>query len=193
MMRSAKYGRTVQILCLVLLSGLLFWLSAFQQVGDPVFSHESGFYEEDFLLEISAANAAKIYYTLDGSRPDETAPEYTGPLHITNATKNENTHSMRTDVSAGFYTDLINQYKPDDGNPGYRVPDFLLDKCTVLRAVAVSRDGTVSNEISATYFVGLSAADYDGCNIISVITDPDNLYDSQTGIYVTGNVFTEYM
>lgn len=193
MMRSAKYGRTVQILCLVLLSGLLFWLSTFQQVGDPVFSHESGFYEEDFLLEISAANAAKIYYTLDGSQPDETALEYTGPLHITNATKNENTHSMRTDVSAGFYADLIAEHKPKDGKPKYQTPDYLLDKCTVLRAVAVSRDGTVSNEISATYFVELRAEDYDGCNIISVITDPANLYDSENGIYVTGNRFMEYM
>ena len=193
MMRSAKHGRTVQILCLVLLSGLLFWLSAFHQVGDPVFSHESGFYEESFLLEISAPNAAKIYYTLDGSVPDRHSREYTGPLHITNATKNENTHSMRTDVSAGFYTDLIDQYKPEDGNPGYRAPEFLLDKCTVIRAVAVSRDGTVSNEISATYFVELSAEDYNGCNIVSVITDPANLYDSQTGIYVTGDIFTQYM
>lgn len=193
MIRSVKLQRTFLIFCLVLLSGLLYWLSSFQCVGDPVFSHGSGFYEEDILLEISAANAAKIYYTLDGSEPDENALEYTGPISITNATPSENKHSMRTDTSTGFYLDLIEKFGARDGDYGFVPPDYPVDKCTIVRAVAVSRDETVSGITSASYFVGLSAEDYDGCNIISIYTDPANLFDGKTGIYVTGDVFQEYL
>ncbi len=193
MIRSVKLQRCVWILCLVLLGGLLAWLSSFQYVGDPVFSHGAGFYEEDILLEISASNAAKIYYTLDGSVPDKNALEYTGPILLTNASEKENGHAMRTDLSAGFYSDLIDQYQVLDGHPGYTPPDFLIDKCTVVRVVAYSPDESVSEISSASYFVGLSAADYDGCSILSVYTDSANLFDSKTGIYVTGDILETYL
>lgn len=193
MIRSVKQQRCILVLCLILLGGLLLWLSTLDYVGDPVFSHESGFYEEDILLEISAPNAAKIYYTLDGSTPDTHSLEYTGPIRIGNASLQENTHSMRTDVSAGFHPDLIEQYQATDGNPGYVQPDYLLDKCTVIRAIAISPDDTPSEIVSGSYFVGLSADDYDGCNIVSIYTDEANLFDSKTGIYVMGDVLDQYL
>ena len=206
-----KKQRFILILCVLLLSGILFWIALLNynikledssQIGEPVsscpieqpvFSYKSGFYEDEFYLEITASSEATIYYTLDGSLPDESSFIYRKPLLITDATQNDNYHSMRTDTSAGFRSDLIAQYQTLDDDPNYVAPDFLVDKCTVIRAVAISPSGAVSEVSSASYFVGISPQNYNGCNFISLITDPDNLFDSQKGIYVTGDIFTDYL
>lgn len=180
--------RSVLILLVLLLSGILLWIAFLDYVERPTFSHDSGFYADSFLLTISAFHAEEIYYTLDGSEPDENALRYTGPIRITDATQNENGDSMRTDVSTGFRSDLIGP-----NSPGYAAPDFPVDKCSVLRAIAVSPWGSVSEIASAVYFVGVRPEDYHGCNILSLTTDPGNLFDSQTGIYVTGEAFAEYL
>lgn len=155
----------------------------------PVFSMESGFYDESFCLEIESEAGNILYYTLDGSIPDENSLVYEEPVLIENATYHENTYSMNTDVSTGFYSEIIQKMETWDADPGYMAPDFLIDKCTVVRAVSVSPGGVRSEEVSASYFVGIDPASYENCNIISLITDPDNLFDPETGIYVAGNAF----
>lgn len=51
------------------------------------FSAESGFYEEDVVLEIDAPGllpkGAKIHYTLDGEEPTQNSPVYKGPVRLT--------------------------------------------------------------------------------------------------------------
>lgn len=180
--------RSILILVVLLWSGILLRIAFLDYVEQPVFSHDSGFYEDSFSLVISSLNAQEIYYTLDGSTPDENSLKYTGPIRIADATQNDNGNSMRTDVSTGFRSDLIGP-----GSPDYATPDFLVDKCTVIRAIAVSPWGSVSKMASAVYFVNIRPEDYHGCNILSLTTDPGNLFDSQTGIYVTGAPFDEYL
>ena len=63
------------------------------------FSRESGFYEEPFTLEMTAPFGTEIYYTLDGSWPDENAILYTTPIYIDDATPHPNVYSMRTDMA----------------------------------------------------------------------------------------------
>lgn len=159
----------------------------------PCFSLESGFYEESFFLEISCDAECDIYYTLDGSEPNENSCVYEKSILIDNATNYKNTYSMNTDVSTGFYQELQEQYGISDTNPGYKVPDYLIDKCTVVRAIAISKSGTKSEEICASYFVGLRPEEYRGCKIVSLISNPENLFDPEYGIYVTGNIFKEYV
>lgn len=160
----------------------------------PIFSHNSGFYEDEFYLNIEAPmDGMKIYYTLDGSEPSLDSFVYTEPLLIDNASLHENTYSTITDVSAGFRTDLIEQYETAEKAPGYMVPDFLVDKCTIVRAVAYAPGEIKSDMATATYFVGTKPQDFEGCNIVSIISSPDNLFDAETGIYVTGNVFEDYL
>lgn len=185
-----------KLICILVLLALIISSSVLiftDYVGDPVFSENSGFYEDDFYLELSAFNADKIYYTLDGSVPDENSYEYTEPILISNATFNENTNSMRTDTSTSFYANSADVYTPPMAKYHYAPPDFLIDKCTVIRAIAVNRSGVKSEISDSTFFVGISSEDYGNCNIISIITDPDNLFDEETGIYVTGNVFKNYL
>lgn len=178
-------SRRNALLCLVLICGAFCLLL----LGDKyihtelTFSRESGFYEEPFELELSAPIGAKIYYTLDGSEPDENAALYVDPLKIDDATAHPNTYSMRTDVSAEFLSD-----SPVNKSPGY-----LIDKCTVVRAVYQDADGNLSEVKTESYFVGFEAKPgYQNLNVISIVTDPDNLFDPDKGIYVWGRECDSY-
>lgn len=158
-----------------------------------VFSHESGFYDEDFELEIFTDKGGDIYYTLDGSEPDNHSLRYNGPIHITDASVNENVYSMRTDVSVGFLDDEIEQYSIAQGSLGYTVPDYKVDKATIVRAVVYYNEFQHSEIRTESYFVGFSdKKGYEGMNVLSIVTDPNNLFDDEKGIYVTGVTFKDY-
>ncbi len=162
-----------------------------QVILPPVtFSHDSGFYDDAFYLEIKG-NGNQVYYTLDSSDPDERSIRYTGPILIQDASPNENVYSAVTDMSAYYDKALLKR-----NNKGmvhkYRLPDEPIDKATVIRAVSVDDAGNRSPAVTAVYFVGFGAKKgYRGMNIMSVTTDPANLFDPQKGIYVLGEKFAE--
>ena len=57
------------------------------------------------------------------------------------------------------------------------------------RAVNVDEEGNRSPVASATYFVGFDQKEgYRGMNILSILTEPDNLFDYDKGIYVMGSI-----
>lgn len=175
-------NRRKALLCLVSICGLLCLLL----LGDNYFpkglcfSRESGFYEEPFALELSAPFGAKIYYTLDGSVPDENALPYTAPIWIEDASSNPNVHAMRTDLS----------YETTMAGVPYQLPDYPVDKCTIIRAACQDADGNFGEVKTESYFVGYDdKAGYDGMNVVSVVTDPANLFDYDKGIYVFGRGF----
>lgn len=155
------------------------------------FSKEPGFYEEEFELEIKSTFGT-IYYTLDGTLPDKDSPKYEKPLLITDATINENRYSMKTDVSTGFCDEEIRKLSYDD--PGYNLPDYKIDKATIVRAVAYNEAGQYSEIKTAAHFVGFSQKDgYEGMSTLSIVTDPSDLFDYETGIYVTGKGYGDYI
>ena len=161
--------------------------------GQPVlsFSRESGFYDDPFYLEMDHSNGT-VYYTLDCSRPDETSQIYTQPVLIDDASQNENLYSMRTDVAV-FDRALVKER--DAGTPeDYVVPDSLVDKCTVVRAVCIDELGGRSEEKSGVFFVGYDERPaYDSLSVVSLYTSPENLFDHEDGIYVTGKVMEDYL
>ncbi len=57
-------------------------VNQFQQyiARTPEFGYEPGSYDEVVLLKISANTTGKIYYTLDGSTPDQNSSVYIAPL-----------------------------------------------------------------------------------------------------------------
>ena len=166
-------------------------VSAYREDEALYFSREAGFYDEPFYLEIIAPTK-EIYYTLDGTDPDRNSLRYTGPIWIEDASKNENIHSARTDVSFRYY-DL-----DEDGNfrltdSYYKLPEENVDKCTILKAAYYDVLGGRSEIRCASYFVGFDQKEgYSGCKVISLITDPDNLFDDEKGIYVLGDSFKRY-
>jgi len=139
----------------------------------PTFSAESGFFDSDFYLEMSTQDDCSIYYTLDGSKPTEDSILYTEPILINDVTQQPNKWSIRTDFSV----------------VEYRIPDEPVDKCTIIRAVAISKEGIYSKEKTASYFVGYGERyGYSNGYVISIVTDPENLFSDEKGICVIGNV-----
>lgn len=163
------------------------------------FSVPSGFYEEDFWLEIKAPSD-EIYYTLDGSIPSKDSIPYTGPIYITDASFNENSYSMREDLSTAFLEEIIIEYLGEEvynakyRTPRYTVPDYLIDKATVIRTVYYDIFGNEQEMNVGTYFVGYDdKTGYDTKYTLSLVTDPVNLFDYDSGIYVLGDTFGSYL
>lgn len=170
-------SRKCALFCLLFLCGVLSLLLLYDNYSPAglCFSRESGFYEEPFELELSAPFGEKIYYTLDGSIPDENAFLYETPIYIDDATSQPNTNSVRNDLV-------------DD--PRYKLPDYLVDKCTVVRAACRSIDGNFSEVKTETYFVDFDKkTGYRNMNVLSVVTAPENFFDYDTGIYVLGRKY----
>lgn len=177
-------SRKSALFCLIFICGALGLLLLCDQYSPAglCFSRESGFYEAPFELKLSAPFGVKIYYTLDGSVPDENAFLYTNPIFIDDATSQPNVHSMRTDTSPDFLSE----------EPEYKQPDYPVDKCTVVRAACQDPDGNFGEVKTESYFVGYDGKKgYRGVNVISVVTAPENLFDYDTGIYVLGRKYDD--
>lgn len=141
----------------------------------PTFSHESGFYEEGFVLELKCKLGEKIYYTLDGSIPTKDSYVYEDGILIENATKNPN-----------VCTAVVNLV---DNWLDYEQPSEKVDKATVVRAVAMDRNGAVSDVVTKTYFVNLGK--YKNQNIFSVVGEYDEFF-GEDGIFITGKRYDEW-
>lgn len=147
-----------------------------------IFSKKSGFYDEKFYLSIWAPSD-EIYYTLDGSEPTKESFKYEETLLIGDASQNENTNSMRTNLSAYFLEE----------DSRYQIPDFKIDKCTILKVAYYDEKGQKSKTAERTYFVNFQEkTGYQDLNIISIVAEPEYLFDSSEGIYVLGDTFKEY-
>lgn len=144
----------------------------------PSFSVESGFYKGPLTLELQAAHEQSIYYTLDGSEPTPDSPLYTEPLTLADPSSQSNVYSDREDIT----TELT----------GYAAPEGPVDKGIVLRAATYDDKGNYSRTITSVYF--LDFEEKAGCEdipILSLVTDPENLFDDEKGIYIRGSRYDE--
>ena len=148
-------------------------------IGAPAFSVDSGFYGEDFNLTIKA-NGGTVYYTTDCSDPltSDSREVFRGEMSIGDATKNPNVASAESDLSIG------GKNKPAPHN---------VDKCTIVRAVAVDGDGYSSEVITKVYFVGKTAETYKDIAVVSITADHRDLFSGSRGIYVIGDRYYEWL
>ena len=164
----------VLLICVALCAAayLCVWAARHLVLEGPLYSEQSGFYDEGFELKLHTLPGVRVYYTLDGSEPTENSAEYHGPIRIDDATGRENLYAAMTGMS-GTYGDYI--------------PDFPVDKATVVKSIAVF--GRYRSPVSVgVYFVGFGdKSGYDGVRIMSMIVDPDDLF-SDSGIYVVGTL-----
>lgn len=133
-----------------------------------IVSHASGFYNSP--VEVSLSNLHpenKILYTLDGDDPDENEATYCDAILFKDRTPYENR----------FANEVEMEDKPGD----------LIFKGNVLRAVVYSNGCPASNAISNVYFVNPNIRTTYHVPVVSLITDENNLFDKETGIYTHGS------
>lgn len=75
---------------------------------EPEFSVKSGYYTTIQPLKLSACGTGKIYYTMDGSEPDEDSEQYTAPILLENGdycirAYYINEYGITSDVVTGEY------------------------------------------------------------------------------------------
>jgi len=161
-----------------------------QSVAPVRLSRESGFYDDSFYLEMTC-DSGEIHYTLDSSEPDEHSLLYTGPILVEDASVNPNVYSMIEDVCIELRPDIL-EVANREPKYGFTTPKQPVDKATVIRAVCIDAFGNRSDVVNGVYFVGLDKKEaYYGTNIISIVTNPDNLFDFERGIYVLGKTFDD--
>lgn len=143
----------------------------------PMFSVQSGFYEEPFKLTLSAGENEKIYYTLDGSEPSTESELYSEPLIIQD-------NSMTTN----YYANIGGIARDGDYSPAYSI-----DKGTVVKAVCVNETGESSDVVSQVYFVGFDEkSGYENVKVMSVAGDPADFFSQDRGIYVLGDAYRNW-
>ncbi|MBR6537699.1 MAG: CotH kinase family protein [Lachnospiraceae bacterium] len=145
----------------------------------PQFSAEGGFYDNGFTLTLSSEQGNTIYYTLDGTDPrtSSSAKEYKKGIFLYNNTDEPNVYSAVTEISLG----------------GYNPPQFNVDKGMTVRAVVKTPEGEFGDIITNSYFIGKDTPYYSEMKVISMVTDGDYIFDNDTGIYMIGSKYYEWL
>lgn len=139
--------------------------------GKLEFSVPGGFYNENFQLTMTAPAGCSIYYTLDGSEPTADSMEYENPISVVNTSGSDVVYAADAILGSTFVPSSIH-------------------KCMVVRAIAVNLQGQMVDEKTESYFIGLeNASDYVGLSVISISTNPENMFDYFEGIYVKGQTY----
>ena len=146
------------------------------KIKPPIFSKKSGFYPENFNLELSSEENTKIYYTVDSTDPRNSTStiEYKEPILIYDKTQEPNIYSSKKGIT--FYK--------------YENPNYPVDKAMIVRAVVKNANDEFSEIISQTYFITTDDLyKYQDLTVISIVSNPENFFDQSFGIYTTGKEF----
>lgn len=148
------------------------------------YNYESGFYDEPIDIEISVGKSYFITYTLDGTDPTLDSEKYTGPIHIDDASKDENRYANLKETSTAFF----------DKNSIYAPATEKVDKCTVVRASAYDYSGRKVSSSLKEYFIGFQdKKGYDGLYTVCIGTSPVYLFEDNVGIYTMGAGMREFI
>lgn len=136
-------------------------VSLFQQymAKPPEFSYVEGSYEEVLPLKLSANTSGTIYYTLDGSEPDENSQVYTAPIFLETGIYTVkacfvNDYGIKSDVVSNTYRiDVLVPVPPEvsvysgDYYEPYSIEAQAAEDCRIY----YTTDGTVPTEDSTLY------------------------------------------
>ncbi|OUM58998.1 Non-catalytic module family DOC2, partial [Piromyces sp. E2] len=159
-----------------------------QDANLPQFSMESGFYEATNGLSLTLSGDGTVYYTLDSSNPttSSTAKKYNGAIKMYDHSVDENVYSKYQHEDNSPYSITLQ-------NP-YKASPYKFDKVTVVRAAVKLADGSFSPVVTKTYIVmdQSKLQYYKKIPVVSLVTDPSNLFDKDKGIYVCGQQYLDW-
>lgn len=151
------------------------------------FSLPSGYYDSEMKVELASKSGRTIVYTTDGSDPTKssTAQVYSAPVTVTDRTNEPNIWSL--------YEENENSDQSISRQTGYKKPTYNVEKVTVIRAAVKNTDGSFGKVESETYIIKSGVLkQFEDIMVVSLVTDPDNLFSPDTGIYVTGKQYLEW-
>lgn len=167
-------------------------------------SKSSGIYADEFQLTIDAPDAKEVYYTTDGSDPrtSDSRILYEGDITVTKREGESNVVSAVDPLLISGNFCEVNRTKDGFDSTVEKPKDSDVDKCTTIRASAVDSKGLFTNPQTVTYFIGTTEehiqglkesceASGKGLAVMSISMEYDDLFDSETGIYVKGKIFEE--
>ena len=168
----------------------LFLLISFNFISlqeEVSFSKESGFYNTEFLLTLTTlSESLQIFYTEDGTDPTNsiTAKKYTEPIKIIDRSQEKNYYSnYEENLDSPLSISIFYKYKK---------PPFLIEKAMVIRAVS-KNEKSYGKIISKTYFItNQELFKFKSYTVVSLVTNPENLFDPEKGIYVLGNIYMDW-
>lgn len=162
------------LISLIFLLGSVIFFETIQDITTPVIPTASvtgGYYDDPFVLQLSASPGETIYYTTDGSLPTTDSFLYKDGILISNRSQTPDIYNTIPRVIKDWKT--------------FSFPTSLANKGTVIRAVSINRYGFASEVLSETYFVGLTPPVGD---TLSIIFEEEDLF-GENGIYVTGTAY----
>lgn len=130
--------------------------------GSPSVSHPGGFYDGPITVTLEAPSpGAEIHYTLNGREPAAEMSRYTKPISITDTAR------LRPPAyeEGEHYTGPIE-----------------ITETTVLRARVYEEGRLPGTTINRTFFIGEEHT----LPVVSLLTDPDDMFDRTHGIYMKG-------
>lgn len=143
--------------------------------NELLFSHNEGFYNAAFYLDIQSHLADSVFYTLNGELPHAGANLYTEPLFVDKVQK----PNALSEIATTPDQSLISY-------PAWSAPSVTLDKAVVLRCASFKNGVQTSRVYTKSFFVDSAMFDKYTLPVISLVTENENLFDNDTGIYVPG-------
>lgn len=136
------------------------------------FSHEAGWYADDFHLNIqsSASTTDNIYYSTDGSVPDLQS------------------NLLQENIIIKYKENTTPQISNISTSPEFwELPQGNIFKINTIRAASFSNGIRNSPIYSKSYLIHSNKNERYPLDIISLITDNQNLFNTDSGIQVFGN------
>ncbi len=137
-------------------------------LAEPVsFSQPEGIFTDLITLKMTAADSGSIYYTLDGSTPDEDSELYTSALYLEDGTTvvsavYVNIFGVKSTVTTATYViDTSTPYPPEIMvySGSYTQPVEIVAEAEEGCSVYYTIDGGIPNASSSSYYEGLFASE----------------------------------
>jgi len=148
-------------------------------------SHEPGFYSNEIQLSIiSSRNNNHVHYTLDGSEPTLVSPIYYNPITLTSR---EGGNYIISEIPT---TPLTGPWQLEEFV--WKKPEQNIILVNVIQFRSFSGNLPSSDIFSGTYLIDEDLWSNNSFPVISIITQEDNLYNYDTGIYIPGKRYDLY-
>jgi hypothetical protein len=136
--------------------------------SDLYFSHQAGMYQDGFELNLSPSYTnAQIYYTTDGSDPDNSSLLYQQSIFIDQLKEKQN---------------IISNIPTAEK---WTAPRNNVNKGTTIKAIVYLENQPISSIFTKSYFIWQEERYH--VNVVSITSDSIHFFSDETGIYVKGN------